>query len=456
MSVKPLRLSYDAALYKKLILLALPIMGSYLLQTLYNLADTFFLGKLGKEAVSAPSIAFNIIFFMIIFGTGFASAGTTLISQSKGKKDDQKVEHYTGQTMGILFIVSCIISILGFFMTDTFLQLLQVPEGLTYAYTRVYMRIIFLGMPYMFISFAFQAIMQGVGDSLTPLYLQIGTVILNIVLDYLLIFGIGIFPVLGVQGAAIATVTARGTAGIVSLIILFSGKKAAVLHLSALIPSMRSWKLIGAIGLPSSIGQGISALGFTTLQGVVNTFGPSVIAAFGVGGRIIGLFNMPSQGLSQATAIMVGQHLGAKKYDQASKIVVYGLGTVFVFITIGMSLTFFYGNYFVKFFVDDPEVIGYGYTLFRIVSVSVVFFALFTVLVGAFQGGGDTKPIMFFNIFRLWGVRVPAALILSKVCNLGPEGIWWAMFLSNFSVALFMFLLYRTERWKYRLNPDTI
>jgi putative MATE family efflux protein len=448
--------NFDRDLYSTLIRLALPIMGANLLQTLYNLADTYFLGKLGKEAVSAPSIAFPLIFFLIIFGAGFATAGTTLISQSKGKGDQERVDHYVGQTIGMLFVVSIFISILGFFTSDLLLNLIQVPEGLTYTYTRTYIRIIFIGLPFMFTSFAFSAIMQGVGDSLTPLYLQIVTVTLNIILDIFLIYGIWMFPELGVAGAAIATVIARGAAGIAGVFILISGKRTIKLSLSSLKPEIKSWKLIGSIGLPLSLGQGLSALGFTTLQGVVNTFGPAVIAAFGVGNRIISMFNMPGQGLSRATAVLVGQQLGAKRHEKASQVVSYGLATIFIFITVGMSLTFFYGNYFVQFFVDDPEVIAYGISLFRIVSVSVVFFALFTVLMGAFQGGGDTKPIMILNIFRLWGVRVPLAYLLTKVFLMGPDGIWWAMFASNFSVAIIMFLLYRTQRWKNKLNPDTI
>ncbi len=120
----------DNGLYRRLILLALPIMAANLLQTLYNLADTFFLGRLGKEAVSAPSIAFNMIFFLVVFGTGFSSAGTTLISQAKGRGDDQKVDFYVGQTFSILLLVSTMIMITGLLLTDTLLDLLQVPSGL--------------------------------------------------------------------------------------------------------------------------------------------------------------------------------------------------------------------------------------------------------------------------------------------------------------------------------------
>lgn len=431
-------------------------MGANLLQTLYNLADTYFLGRIGKEAVSAPSIAFNIIFFLIVFGAGFSAAGTTLISQAKGTCNTEKVNFYVGQMLGILLVVSIIITAMGIGLTDVLLRLMQVPEGLTYDYTREYMRIIFLGMPCMFIVFAFQGIMQGVGNSLTPLLIQIVTVLVNVILDILLIFGLWIFPELGVAGAAIATVAARGLTSVIAIYILIRGKRGIKLKLHNLIPAKAAWRRIVSIGLPSSLGQGFSALGFTTLQGVVNTFGPAVIAAFGISVRILALFNMPGQGISQATAVIVGQSLGAKDYDSASRTVTYGLITIGAFIIPGMSLTFFYGNQFIRFFVNDPEVISYGAALFRIVSSSVVLFALFTVMAGAFQGGGDTKPIMGLNMFRLWGVRVPVALLLTRFLDFGPAGIWWAMFLSNLVVVIIICFLYRTDRWKYKLNPDTI
>lgn len=440
------------SLQRRLIVLALPIMGAHLLQTIYNLVDTFFLGRLGKEAVSAPSIAFPIIFFLIVFGTGFSSAGTTLISHAKGRGDQKSIDHYVGQLLGMLTLVSLLIGIVGLLLTDTFLTLLRVPEGATYQYTASYMRIILIGMPAMFISFAFGGIMQGIGDSLTPLYIQIVTVTMNAVLDYLLIFGIGPLPAMGVAGAALATVISRAVASAAALSLLFSGRKQVRLRLSSMRPDRSCWGQIIRIGIPSSLGQGISALGFSTVQGIANTFGPAVIAAFGIGGRIIAMFNMPGQGISQAVAILVGQNLGGGSDAKAERTVALGVRYILIFICIGMSITFFYGNYLVKFFVNDPEVISYGADLFRIVSVSVVFFAVFTVLLGAFQGGGDTRPIMALQIFRLWGVRVPAAFILTGPAVFGVQGLWWAMFLSNLIVAVMAFFLYRTGRWKHKIG----
>ena len=440
--------------YKSLLQLALPIMAANLLQTLYNLADTYFLGKLGTEAVTAPSISFNLIFFLIVFGNGFALAGTTMISQAKGRGDQAAVDFYGAQMFLILTGISVGIMIFGLLTTDFLLKLLQVPAGLTYTYTRSYMRIIFLGMPFMFIAFVLRGALQGIGNSVTPMKIQLVTVLVNVVLDVLLIFGFGPIPAMGVAGAAYATVLSRVIASAIALKLLIKGDKGIKLRASALVYDKDTFRTFIRIGLPSSLGQGISALGFTALQGVVNSFGPAVIAAFGIGGRIIALFNMPGQGISQAVAVTVGQNLGKKDRMAAKQSVYKGLLLIGVFITTGMTLTFFFGNYFVKFFVDDPDVILYGAQLFRIVSVSVIFFSLYTVLNGAFNGGGDTKPVMVLSIIRLWGIRVPFAWLFAVVLGFGPGGIWWGMFFSNFVVACITFLLFRTNRWQQTLQKS--
>lgn len=440
---------------KRLLAIAVPIMAGNFLQMLYNAVDTFFLGKLGAAAVSAPSIAMNLVMFLVFFGFGFAMAGTTLISQAWGKGDREKVNFYLGQLCSILSICSLMIAAAGIALSVPLLHLLRVPED-AFAYTLSYMRIIFSGIPFMFMAFILQASLQGIGNSTTPLLVQAATVVLNIIIDPLLIYGWGPFPAMGVAGAAWATVFSRAVASFIALKILIAGKHGISLKKRDLFPRKKAVKLILRIGVPASIGQGISAFGFTVMQGLVNSFGTAVIAAFGVAGRIIGFFNMPAMGLSRATAILVGQNLGAGRPDLAVKSVKTAAAAIAVFIITGMSITFFKGNLMVRFFISDPEVIEYGATLFRIVSVSVVFFALFTVITGAFQGGGDTKPVMILNIARLWLLRVPAAYIGVYLLSAGEESLWWSMFISNMGIAIAGFLVLRKGRWINAIQQDEI
>ena len=445
----------ERSLLPKLLLLALPIMAGNLLQTMYNLVDAFFLGKLGKVAISAPSVAFPIIFFLAVFAFGFSTAGTTLISQAKGKNDREKIDFYLGQLTTVMVSLAILVSILGISLATPLLRLLSVPEE-AFHYARQYMTIIFIGLPFMFFAFVLQAALHGIGNSVTPLIVQGITVGLNVILDPLLIFGPAFFPKWGVSGAAIATVIARVVSSAIAFIILIRGKKGVRLTLSNMVPNRSALKLLFKIGFPASVGQGVSALGFTVLQGVVNSFGTAVIAAFGVGNRIISLFNMPAMGFSRATAVLVGQSLGAKNLHQAKQVIKLSVIIILIFIVTGMGFMFFEGAAFVRVFVDDPDVLALGGSLFRIVSTGVVFFALFTVLMGALQGAGDTKPVMVLNVARLWVLRVPLAYLLGYVLELGPNGIWYAMLVSNLITAAIGFLVVKRGKWQYTINPDKI
>ena len=441
---------------KTLLVLAIPIMMGNFLQTLYNLIDTFYLGKLGKAAISAPVITFNVIFVIIAIGTGLSLAGTTLISQSKGKGDREKEDFYLGQLTVSLTVFALAIAIIGYFVSEPILKLLKTPQD-TFNMTKSYMQIIFLGSPFMFGMFLFTSAFQGIGDTITPLKVQGVAIILNLILDPLFIFGIGPFPKLGVTGAAIATVLSRSVGSLIGIFLLIRGRHGIKLRKKYLKPSGKAIKLMFEIGIPASIGNIFASIGFTVLQGIVNTFGSAVVAAFGVGNRIVSLFNMPGMGIGRAVTILVGQSLGAENIKRAKQSVKMGVLVIGTFLTIGMTLTFFYGNYFVKFFIpNDPEVLKLGEILFRIISPSVIFFGIFMVISGAFQGAGDTKPVMILSIVRLWGIRVPFAYILSKTLHMGATGIWLAMFLSNIIVSIWGLFWFRTGRWITHLDRKRI
>ncbi len=440
----------DSTLFQRLSRLAVPIMLTNLLQMTYNLVDAWFLGRVGAAAVSAPAMSFSFIMFLAVFGIGFSMAGTTLVSQAHGAENGDRVNFYASQTVTIVGSLGVIAGIIGYFAAPMLLTLLQAPLE-AFEYARVYMQIIFAGIPLMFFFFIMQALLHGLGDSVTPLKIQLGTVILNVILDPIFIFGFGPIPAMEVAGAATATVISRSIAAVVAIVVLVRGRHGITIVPAYLRVNRGALRQFIEIGLPNSLGQGISALGFTVLQGVVNGFGVAVVAAFGIAGRIISLFNMPAIGLSKATAALVGQERGADKPEQARRVVTLSVLSMLVLIVPGMTFTFFFGNSLVRFFVDDPAVIAHGATLFRIVSVSVIPFTLFTVFNGAFEGGGVTRPVMALNILRLWGLRVPLALLLSAHPRLGANGIWIAMFLSNVVTATAGFLWLRRGTWLQKI-----
>ncbi len=441
---------------RSLFVIAGPIMLTNFLQSLYNLTDTYFLGQLGPAEVSSPSTSFSIVFMLLLFSGGFSQAGRTLISQSLGKGDNKAVDFYLGQTVSIMVILGLFLMPLFQLLVPVIFRTMAVPSEILGSATG-YLRVVLAAMPFLFMSFALQAAQQGIGRSDIPFYINLFTVGLNILLDWLLIFGIGPFPAMGVQGAAWATFTARVLNAVISLAVVLLNRRSGLrLRLENMRPDRKAFALIFKIGLPTSLGQSASALGFTVLQGVVNSYGTAVIAAFGVGNRIINLFMMPALGFSQATAVLVGQKLGAGERSRAFLAVRQAASAVLIMITVSMTITFFWGNQVTRFFVNDPEVIEWGAVLFRLVSPSVIFFALFTVFNGAFQGSGDTKPVAALNALRLWGIRVPVAFILSVVVGIGPQGIWIGMISSNMVTAGVAFLLMIYRPWSEKLDPETI
>jgi len=442
-----------SSLSGQLMRISLPIMASNLLQTLYTMADTFFLGKLGKEALSAPSITQNVSNFIIVFGTAFSIAGTTMISQAYGanNKNRERLDFLASQVFLVNLIMSLVVMTTGVVLARPLLTIMRVPAGITFDYTMQYMVITFFTMPLLFGDFVLRTTLQGVGDSLTPLYVQGTAVLLNIILDPIFIFGFGPIPPLEVAGAAWATLLARSISCSISMILLFSGYKRVRVRLQLMRPHKATLSLLTRIGLPASIGQSISSLGFAVVQGMVNSFGPAVIAAFGIGNRIQSVFHMPAYGISQGVAILVGKKLGEGDPDGAASIAKRGMLISGVFISVGMTLVLIFGRHVILFFVNDTEVVHHGVRMFWYTAPSVVFFAFYTIVLGAFQGGGETRPVMTMNLVRLWALRVPLCSVLPLLFGLGSQGIWLGMLLSNTIVALWSLYLFRRGSWKVSL-----
>jgi len=431
----------------KLMLLAWPVMISHLLQTFYNLADAFWLGKLGRQALTAPTITMHVFFIAFALAMGLGAAGTTLVSQFKGAGEESKASLVGGQLLLLLTGIGLVFGITGYFFTSQILNLLQTPAD-SWQMTYDYMRWIFAGFPLLFVFFVYQGISTGLGDTVGPMQVNLIAVVVNVILDPLLIFGPGPFPEMGVVGAAVATVFSRALASFIGMHRLFKGANGMRILPADIKPDRSMIRKIMKIGLPVSLGQLGTSLGFTFMIGIVNSFGSAVTAAFGVGNRIIHMAFVPAMGLSQANATAVGQNLGAGNVERAEKssnTALLLIGLILLPIALGM---FFFGADISRAFVDDPEVIELGRVMFRITTPSVYVFGFLMVLLGSFQGSGYTLPVMVLNMSRLWILRIPGAYLLAYSLGMGPLGIWWSMFVSNTVVTVAGWLWFRKGTWK--------
>lgn len=433
--------------------LAWPIMIGNTMQVVYNLADTFWLGKLGAEAVAALSVGFPLIFLMVSIGAGLTIAGTTLVAQYMGAGDEVMTNKVTGQIFLVVGSISVVLAGFGVYFNKVVLQLMGAPANILGDAT-AYLNIIFAGIPFMFAFFIFSALLRGYGDTKTPMKLMIFSTILNIIIDPILIFGVGTIPQLGVRGAAFATIFSRAIAGFIGLYILFKGKKGLTLSLKALKPNFKVIKKILVIGFPSAAEQSVIALGMTFLMSIVSQFGTLVVAAYGIGTRILSVVMLPSRGFATATTTMVGQNLGAEKINRAEKSAWISTGIILVVLTL-LALVFnLFPRTIISIFNSNPEVIEIGVSFLRIVGFSFGFLGVRFILGGSFRGAGNTVIAMILAIIALWGIRLPLAQYLSINLEWGTNGIWWGMFLSNFITAIIAAFWFKRGGWKERVVKD--
>ncbi|MFC1887952.1 MATE family efflux transporter [Candidatus Cloacimonadota bacterium] len=461
------------SIYRNLIKLSLPIMLSNFLQMFYNLTDTFWLGKLGddaRNAVSVAGLAFPLVFFISSFGFGFVVAGTALISQYKGAGQLENAKKVVGQFIIILIIFSvCFLSVSFIFM-DQILILLKTPD-IIMASAKSYITYILSGLIFMFIFLSYQSFSHGLGDTVSPMKIQLISVAINVALDPVLIFGLGGFPRLGVTGAGIATLIARIVASIIAVYVFL--KKTPILRptLIDLHPDRSLINKILKISIPASLSQSVTSFGFLILQGFINTFGTLVISTFSIGNRITGFFMMPAMGMSNALSAIVGQNLGAKKIDRAVKSIKAAFVTIMLIMLVSCTATFFFGAELTRLFINDPAVAEVGSRMFKVTSFAAFIFAIGFIFMGVFNGSGHTKLAMIFNISRLWVFRIPLVFILSgRLLTSGVMGnnfisdilhilakpladhpydaLWWSMLISNVLSGAAAFYLYRQGKWK--------
>ncbi len=359
----------EGSLLRPMFHLAWPLVVIQLLQVAYNVGDTFWLGALSPDAVGALSLAFPLIFLLISIGGGFTAAGAILIAQHTGA-DSGKGGLIAGQTLSFISIVAVVLGILGYFVTDPMLALLPADaetEAQIIPLAADYMRIFFLGMPFLFGFFIFVSLMRGYGNTHAPMRVMVVSVVINLVIDPLLIFGVGPFPRLEIEGAAIATIISRGVATAIGFYILFYTDVGPEIRAPHLVPRFEYVSKITRLGVPTALEQSMSALAMVTMTAMVATFPPAVVAAYGLGNRLISLAFLPAMGMGQATDTIVGQNLGAGKPDRAEKATWVASGVIAAIMFVAALIAFLFTEPIVGVFMTADvegaaETIAYGMT----------------------------------------------------------------------------------------------
>lgn len=437
---------------KLIIGFAIPMLLGNVFQQLYNTVDSVIVGNVvGKEALAAVGVSFPILFLLISLIMGITLGATILISQYFGAKDWVNLKRTIDTTYIFLFFGSLIISVLGILFSGPILRLLNTPPDII-GQAQTYLNVIFAGMIMMFGYNTISAILRGLGDSKTPLYFIIIATILNMILDLVFVMAFN----WGVAGVAWATVISQGVSFVVGVIYLNKNHDFLKIELRSLkfsgVIFIRSLK----IGLPTGVQQMLFSMGMMALQFIVNGFGTNTVAGFTAAMRVDTFATMPIFSFGAAISAFAGQNLGAGKMDRVRR----GYrATLFVSLALAFATAIFifiFGSSMIRLFNSDPEVVLIGSQYLKIVSAFYIVLAWMFIANGVMRGAGDTFVPMIISILSLWLIRIPLAVLFSRL--IGSNGIWWSI-PAAWSVGLAITLLYyRTGRWKSKVvvNPDSI
>ena len=455
-----------------LLALAGPLTATQLLQVAYNLTDTFWVGRLGADAVTALSFSWPLIFLLVSVGGGMTNAGTILVSQHVGAGNDDRLGHVAGQTIAFVGLLSIGVSALGVLFAPQLLRAIGTTSGTPiHGLAVTYTRVIVLGMPFTFGFYVFMSLLRGWGDTKTPMYLMTLSVGLNIVLDPFFVLGFAGNPLFswfglgglqeslfvttgftgfGVAGAAIATILSRGVAAAVGLWLLFGGRVGLSLAPNDLLPQFETVEKIVRIGVPGAIDQSTQSIAAIVMTALVATVGADAVAAYGIGNRFVSLVWLPTVAMGMAVETVVGQNLGGGHRDRARRAVFVATAILGAAFLVASALTVSFARPIVGLFITGPEadpIIGHGATFLRIVAPTWVIMASYHMMNGAFYGSGSTRMAMGIGVTTLWGVRAVVAVLLVIVIGLGAAGAWYAIALSNVTAAVAGAIFFFRGRW---------
>jgi putative MATE family efflux protein len=449
----------EGSIPRHLIVFATPMLLGNLLQVLYNTVDSIWVGRfLGPEALAAVSVGFPIIFALVSLVMGLTMATTVLVSQYFGARQPENVVRTVDNSLLLLTVLGALVSVAGVVFRRPLLHLINTPPEIIDSASS-YLAIFMAGLVFMFLFNAAGAIMRGLGDSRTPLRFLAYATGINIVLDPILIFGLGPVPAMGVNGAALATVVAMTVSAVVSLRYLFLSSgimpkrewSTAWTRLGSISLDWELTRLTFKIGLPAGLQMILVSLSALAVSAFVNSFGAIVVAGYGAALRVDQFAFLPSMSVGLAVSALVGQNLGAglaRRVGDTVKWAVLLSGGITLLVALFALL---WPDILMVPFTKDQSVLLEGGRYLRWVALAYVPLAMMFTLGGVLRGAGDTTPAMLFTVVSLWLIRVPLAKYLSSLPELGLSGIWIAIAFSPYIGVMLHYTYYRTGRWKAKV-----
>jgi len=434
-------------LRRAVILLAIPMVLEMAMESLFAVVDIFFVSRLGNEAMAGVALTESAITIIYTVAIGLSIGVTAMVARRIGEGDREGASRAAAQTVLLGVFLALVFGVAGVVYAADILRIMGADASVVAAGVP-YMRVMLGGNVVILLLFLQNAAFRGAGDAaiaMRVLWIANG---LNIVLDPLLIFGVGPFPELGLQGAAIATTIGRGTAVLVQIYTLFGlrGKlRVRWPHLRIQPAIMARLVRLSATGTLQTF---IGTASWIGLIRVMSSFGAEALAGYVIAVRVLLFAILPAWGLSNAAATMVGQGLGAGDPQRAERAVWISCKMNFVFLGVVGLLFLVFAPAIVSIFGGTGEARAVGITGLRIVSIGFVFYAYGMVLTAAFNGAGAVWTPTILNLFCFWLWEIPLAWILAFPVGMGPNGVFIAMTVSFSTLAVVSALLFKRGKWK--------
>jgi putative MATE family efflux protein len=436
-------------LSRAIFLLSVPMVLEMLLESLFAIADIFFVSRLGPEAVATVGLTESVVTIVYAIAVGLSMATTSLVARRIGEKDPEGAAVVAGQAILTGIFISLLIALPGALFAGDILEMMGASPAIVRD-MKGYTAWMLGGNMVIMLLFIINAVFRSAGDAAVSMRVLWIANLLNIILDPLLIFGFGPVPGLGVTGAAVATNMGRGAAVVYQVYLLFYGHKRVSL-------AWRHFRIDFSVMLKlirislGGIGQNIIATSsWIGLVRIISEFGSIAVAGYTIAIRIIIFALLPSWGLANAASTLVGQNLGAKKPERAEKSVrAAAWVNMTLMAVLGIILVAFSG-FFIRLFTDDPAIVATGVNGLRIVSAGFIAYGVGMVIVNAFNGAGDTLTPMWINVFCFWLFEIPLAFFLAFPGHLNESGVFLAIVIAESSMTLVAWLLFRRGKWKLK------
>ncbi|MCC7133066.1 MAG: MATE family efflux transporter [Gemmatimonadales bacterium] len=430
-----------------LLLLAIPMVLEVALESVFAVVNVFWVNRLGASAVAIVGLTEAMLSTIYALGMGLGIGATAMVARRIGEKNPAEASRAAVQAILLGVMVSIPIAVLGAAFAPQLLALMGADPTIV-EQGKGFTRIMFLGNASILLLFLINAIFRGAGDAAVAMRCLWIANLANLILDPVLIFGLGPFPEMGVEGAAVATTVGRGV-GVLYQFYRLAGKDRRFVierrHLIVDLPLMGKLIRLSTTGIFQIL---IGTTSWIGLVRIIATFGATAVAGYTIAIRVILFALLPSWGLSNAAATMVGQSLGAKKPERAEESVWRASFLNLCFLG-GLALIFLVAApWIVRIFTTDPEVSRHAVLALRIVSVGFPFYAYGMVISNAFNGAGDTTTPTLLNVVCFWLWEIPLAYVLAKPVGLGPTGAFIAITIAFSTLAVVSALLFRRGKWK--------